>query len=186
MKDASGAHSLNASIDVLTRSFRPTHLDGAFTMLGRFLINTHYHLNSDFKMMGPVWSVINEHFWKMRNPHGSPENVKHNEIFVKKAFQDHYANIRRIVADSQQGGGPARQLLEFRVQQGWGPLCRFLEVSLPRDVDGRIPPFPDGNTKEELWETQKTFVIYTFEKFLLGFVLPCVVAGAALYMWRRT
>lgn len=36
------------------------------------------------------------------------------------------------------------QLLEFSVEDGWGPLCNFLEMPVP-DV-----PFPRINSREEV------------------------------------
>lgn len=41
---------------------------------------------------------------------------------------------------------PPERLLVFDVAEGWGPLCRFLNVPVP-DV-----PFPHRNAKTEFWE----------------------------------
>lgn len=48
--------------------------------------------------------------------------------------------IRRVAADREAG------LLEYNVKEGWGPLCRFLELEEP-DV-----PFPQLNQKREFLE----------------------------------
>ncbi len=39
---------------------------------------------------------------------------------------------------------PAERLLVYRVQEGWEPLCRFLEVEVPDE------PFPHVNSRAEL------------------------------------
>lgn len=49
----------------------------------------------------------------------------------RRIFEEHNAHIRKMV--------PKERLLEYRVSDGWGPLCKFLEVSVPDDN------FPSGN-----------------------------------------
>ena len=44
---------------------------------------------------------------------------------------------------------PPERLLVFDVSEGWGPLCRFLDVPVP---DG---PFPHFNKVEEFWKTRE-------------------------------
>ncbi|KAJ5672165.1 hypothetical protein N7507_001292 [Penicillium longicatenatum] len=41
----------------------------------------------------------------------------------KKAFEDHYKKIQAMV--------PPENLLLYHVQEGWGPLCKFLDVPIP-------------------------------------------------------
>ena len=58
--------------------------------------------------------------------------------YGKKVFHDYYAEVRSLV--------PADNLLEYRMGQGWGPLCEFLEVPVPagktfphtNDTDGFV------------------------------------------------
>ncbi|MCJ1400453.1 hypothetical protein MMC11_003658 [Xylographa trunciseda] len=47
----------------------------------------------------------------------------------------HNAHIRAIV--------PAANLLEFRVQEGWAPLCKFLGKEIPDE------PFPRANVGKD-------------------------------------
>ncbi|MFN0114425.1 MAG: sulfotransferase family protein [Paracoccaceae bacterium] len=54
------------------------------------------------------------------------------------AFEAHVAAVKAAI--------PANQLLEFRVADGWGPLCDFLGVPVP---DGA---FPRTNDRAEFWE----------------------------------
>lgn len=39
---------------------------------------------------------------------------------------------------------PPERLLEYRVQDGWEPLCKFLDVPVPRDM-----PFPNVNDNSD-------------------------------------
>jgi hypothetical protein len=40
---------------------------------------------------------------------------------------------------------PADRLLVFTPSDGWGPLCDFLQVSVP------TAPFPRSNARDEFW-----------------------------------
>ncbi|HEX8624578.1 MAG TPA: sulfotransferase [Allosphingosinicella sp.] len=51
-----------------------------------------------------------------------------------EGYLRHVSSVRAIV--------PPQQLLVFRVEEGWGPLCRFLSCSLPR------MPFPHTNSRD--------------------------------------
>jgi hypothetical protein len=53
---------------------------------------------------------------------------------AKLVFEKHSAELKSLV--------PAGRLLEYDVREGWGPLCRFLEVDKPDQ------PFPSGNDKD--------------------------------------
>jgi hypothetical protein len=51
-------------------------------------------------------------------------------------FAQHYERVRRTVQ--------ADRLLDYRVQEGWEPLCRFLDVKVPDE------PFPRLNVGDNL------------------------------------
>ncbi|KAI3334531.1 P-loop containing nucleoside triphosphate hydrolase protein [Ustulina deusta] len=54
----------------------------------------------------------------------------------KDVFTKHYAEVRKMV--------PPERLLEYRVQDGWEPLCKFLDCPVPKDV-----PFPNVNDNSD-------------------------------------
>lgn len=56
--------------------------------------------------------------------------------------------IRGFVAHNEavKESIPASQLLEYEVKEGWGPLCEFLEVSVPDEE------FPRTNDRAEFWD----------------------------------
>ncbi|MCJ1476336.1 hypothetical protein MMC13_005002 [Lambiella insularis] len=57
----------------------------------------------------------------------------------KEIFAEHYAKVRNLA--------PTGKYLEFAVSEGWGPLCQFLEVDIPRDQWGDVKPFPRVNDR---------------------------------------
>lgn len=57
---------------------------------------------------------------------------------LRALHAEHYAKMRATV--------PADNLLDFRLEQGWEPLCKFLDVPVP-DV-----PFPHINERSEVLE----------------------------------
>ncbi|KAI8631636.1 P-loop containing nucleoside triphosphate hydrolase protein [Xylariaceae sp. FL1651] len=54
----------------------------------------------------------------------------------KEVFLRHYEEVKKMV--------PPERLLEYRVQDGWEPLCKFLDVPVPKDV-----PFPHVNENSD-------------------------------------
>jgi hypothetical protein len=61
--------------------------------------------------------------------------VPFEETSAVAAYERHNAEVR--------AGVPAEQLLEWRVTDGWGPLCERLRVPVPAE------PFPHVNTLED-------------------------------------
>lgn len=57
----------------------------------------------------------------------------------KKSFEEHYDRIRSIV--------PADRLLEYHVSEGWGPLCKFLDKSVPSEDTPFINQTNEINSK---------------------------------------
>ncbi|KAL1613981.1 hypothetical protein SLS54_010129 [Diplodia seriata] len=42
----------------------------------------------------------------------------------KQVFNEYYAEMRALV--------PPERLLEYHISEGWGPLCEFLDVPVPK------------------------------------------------------
>ena len=57
---------------------------------------------------------------------------------ARQMYRDHYALVRRIT--------PPERLLEYRLGDGWGPLCAFLGKKVP-EVD-----FPRVNDQKYMQE----------------------------------
>ena len=52
-------------------------------------------------------------------------------------YHRHNEWVRRVV--------PSKRLLEFNPAEGWDPLCKFLQVPVPREPDGKIVEYPRTN-----------------------------------------
>ena len=61
-----------------------------------------------------------------------------NDEGLMKAFVAHNEAVKATI--------PASQLLVFEVQEGWEPLCKFLDAEVPDE------PFPRSNDREEFWD----------------------------------
>jgi len=49
---------------------------------------------------------------------------------LRRKYLDHYAHVRRVV--------PKDNLLEFRSEDGWEPLCKFLGEKVPEEPYPRV------------------------------------------------
>lgn len=66
---------------------------------------------------------------------------------------------------------PASQLLEFNVNQGWEPLCTFLETTVPEE------PFPNKNSTEEINKYRHMFFTTKAWQIVAMFVVVGLGAG---------
>lgn len=61
---------------------------------------------------------------------------------AKEKYFEHYGTLRKIV--------PKDNLLEYKVQDGWGPLCEFLDVPKPEIPFPRINEGDSFNERREV------------------------------------
>ena len=75
---------------------------------------------------------------------------------------------------------PKDQLLKFNIKDGWGPLCKFLEISIPKTE------FPHKNKKgsitQEMMKTNPLFIRMQREmaisfSLLAGLTVFCLYKG---------
>ncbi|KAM0718682.1 hypothetical protein Q7P37_005753 [Cladosporium fusiforme] len=85
----------------------------------------------DPSLAGPWW----EHGKAVMQPAYDTFNDFSPASPAREAFHRHYERIRAVA--------PQERILEYRVQDGWGPLCEFLGVEVPEGVE-----FPRVNDKE--------------------------------------
>lgn len=71
-------------------------------------------------------------------------NLQGAKLGAREAYRTHYRKVRSIV--------PPERLLEYRLAEGWEPLCRFLDRSVPDSE------FPRRNDSECLQAAFKYFV----------------------------
>jgi hypothetical protein len=86
----------------------------------------------------------------------------------RRIYQVHYDSVRSAAAELKM------ELLEYQVQEGWGPLCQFLGHDMP------CRPFPTGNTKDEANGRINSLVNSEVRRLILVFsVLSLIVL-----LWR--
>ncbi|CEI62667.1 hypothetical protein FVEN_g5195 [Fusarium venenatum] len=92
---------------------------------------------------------------------------------ARKAFHDHYELVRRMT--------PVDKTLEYHVEEGWGPLCKFLDKSVP---DGKFPRIDDSKT---IVLAHKMMWWMAFSKMVGKGSLASAVAGvftSMIALWR--
>lgn len=77
-------------------------------------------------LLGPYWSLLHivMGIW-------TGGNWKDQQA-LRRGFLDHYKHVRAAV--------PENRILEFRSEDGWEPICSFLQQPVPKDV-----PYPHVN-----------------------------------------
>lgn len=89
---------------------------------------------------------------------------------ARKAYTDHYANVRRIT--------PPERLLEFQLQDGWEPLCKFLDKPIPNQ------PFPMVNDTADL-EEKIGLLLTRAAKYYASKALFWLIAAILIaFVWR--
>ena len=131
---------------------------------------------------GPVREV--QHKWAMG--HLGMDNMKSKDEMskaAKPAYKRHYETVRRVC--------PRERLLEFKIEEGWEPLCRFLGKDVPRDErTGEVLPFPRINDGKALDEMLRAIAVEGIKNFLRH-AIWYIVAGlvglvACWYVWRTS
>lgn len=94
---------------------------------------------------------------------------------ARSSYERHYAHVRSLV--------PKDRLLEYHVQDGWEPLCKFLHV------DHTEIEFPRGNDTKAMNKRLEVFLLMTCMAILrrLAFLgIGCVLLGyASLFLYRN-
>ena len=92
---------------------------------------------------------------------------------ARQRYREHYGLVRRVT--------PPERLLEFKLEDGWEPLCKFLDKLIPD------APFPRVNGTEEIKE-KIAVIVYLMEKSvkqrLLSILAHVLVAFAACLLIR--
>jgi hypothetical protein len=89
---------------------------------------------------------------------------------AKDVYRQHYALVRRIT--------PKERLLEFRLEDGWEPLCQFLGKDVPKG------PFPRLN--EKAWFDEKIQILLSRAAKDVGrSLMPWAILGVAIWCgWK--
>ncbi|OTA76792.1 hypothetical protein M434DRAFT_38785 [Hypoxylon sp. CO27-5] len=79
---------------------------------------------------------------------------------IRRAYREHNYMVRRLVSEER--------LLEWTPEDGWDPLCKFLEKPIPAE------PFPHMNTIAE-WEAREATMV---RKYMIQAVKTLVLVSA--------
>ncbi|KXS93577.1 hypothetical protein AC578_989 [Pseudocercospora eumusae] len=118
-----------------------------------------------------VWSAIH----KTVSGKFGAQDYKGIKTRLRAVYDEHQSMLKNSV--------PAEKLLDFDVQEGWGPLCQFLGAPIP---DAEFPRANDRREmhfkrQREVWRNTKTVL----EKSIRG-ILLLTSAGVALWAVSRS
>lgn len=84
---------------------------------------------------------------------------------------EHYDMVRGLVPEGRR--------LEWSVEDGWQPLCRFLGKDIPDD------PFPHANAAAG-WAGQESKLMTRYFKGAVKNLVFLVVAAGSGFLWRKS
>ena len=117
--------------DTWYESVRSTLYSAQPNWFGRFKIMMRLPFSKKMRQRLNVFRYIERSLWEI-DFEGRFEDKK----FVTDKYNSHIDEITATI--------PADRLLVYNVKSGWRPLCRFLEVDIPRNT-----PFPVLNTRSQ-------------------------------------
>ena len=87
----------------------------------------------------------------------------------KKAFEDHYKKIQAMV--------PPERLLLYHVKEGWEPLCKFLDVSIPE------MPMINVNNSKMFNQGFMAKKVYHFTQYIWRIIEISAFASLFMMLW---
>ncbi|MCJ1399743.1 hypothetical protein MMC11_002945 [Xylographa trunciseda] len=120
--------------------------------------------------LGPVRRCHRRWATAWMDAHGAAEM----RAKARHAYRAHYALVRRVT--------PPERLLEYRLGDGWGPLCAFLGKPVPQ------VPFPRVNDSEALQELLAVVIrrgLWGVWRRVLRVVLVLGVVGLGVWLCYR-
>jgi hypothetical protein len=102
-------------------------------------------------------------------------SVRDAELKIKDKYREHYALVRRVT--------PPERLVEFKLSDGWKPLCEFLGKPIP-DKE-----FPYYNNREYFDEKVKVLMSLATKRPISKasmVLVPATMVAAAYYLYMYT
>jgi hypothetical protein len=125
-----------------------------------------FWLGGQFNYLPKLWTTFTIIF----------EQTYGRSIFTRedayKVYEAHHAWLEEIV--------PKDKLVYFSVKEGWEPLCKALDVSVPDQ------PFPRLNDAKSYEAVFKGFAIKGLIRWAMFFAVVAVGIGVATTLWMRT
>lgn len=118
------------------------------------------------RLIGPYWSLL--HIIMSQWTNGDWRNQQ----ALRQGFLDHYKHVRAVV--------PEERLLEFRSEDGWEPLCRFLDERVPENS-----PYPHVNDGDGVVRLHEFLYWIRLVKALARYLGPVVVVALGVWVFRN-
>ena len=126
----------------------------------------------DPQLIGPL-ATMYYFVYKDRKGFCRTNNKEELEATARTLYREHYEHVRRLC--------PKERLLNFRLEDGWGSLCDFLDKEKPG------VPFPRLNEgaalKEKFKEFNKRSMLLVLRN--LAFVSVSILIGLLAVGWMR-
>ncbi|KAH7555742.1 hypothetical protein BM1_06268 [Bipolaris maydis] len=153
-------------------------IDAWYDSMEEAIFSTTWGLRADLviNVLGPLYGLNGgKTIRKIMLGYYGVQNVNEMRRVAKERYKQHYAEIRAAI--------PKEQLLEFRLEDGWEPLCEFLDKEVPK------VPFPTKNKREEhvkrVRQKQNLFFKHVAIRFAKKAVPCSVVVGVmGLLVWK--
>lgn len=117
------------------------------------------------RLIGPYWSLL--HIIMSQWTNGDWRNQQ----ALRQGFLEHYKHVRAVV--------PKERLLEFKSEDGWEPLCQFLDVQVPENT-----PYPHVNDGDGVVTLHKFLYWIRLVKALARNLGPVAVVALGLWVYR--
>ncbi|KAK6065230.1 SWR1 complex subunit vps71 [Seiridium cupressi] len=131
----------DAKVVLVERDIEPwrVSIDEVFT--GMYSPAATFFMTRIEPLLGTIAGPVSRRMWSGWLGLGDPDTTTLNEkrAAAGERYRRHYQRIKELV--------PTNKRLDFRLSQGWGPLCEFLEREVPDGVE-----FPRTNDKEAFRE----------------------------------
>ncbi|WYZ36705.1 hypothetical protein EsH8_II_000211 [Colletotrichum jinshuiense] len=122
------------------------NVDSWYNSMEEAIFKTTWGWRADLVIdyLGPIWGLNGgKTLRKILLGFYGVKNVNEMRDVAKDRYKRHYAEIRAAVSQER--------LLEFKLEEGWKPLCEFLGKDVPEGID-----FPVTNRRKEHVERVRT------------------------------
>jgi len=150
-------------IDEWYRSFNTAVIEPSWSPFLNFLGDW------DPWLIGPVRDC---HFRWIRGWWGA-QSKEEMQVKARSMYREHYAFVRENT--------PRERLLEYKLGEGWEPLCRFLGKEVP---DVEFPRVNDGDHMKEFLTLMARRSIWNVLLRVGKWVTPVLVVALGYWLWK--
>lgn len=157
-------------LDEWYRSFDQAVVQGMLSIKGQILANQWIARLIQYRNPEMLQSLFLSYF-QARNRQELAANAR-------RVYVEHNEAIRKACREQ------SRAFLDYKLGSGWQPLCDFLGVDVPKEVD-----FPRGNEAKVLLpfihKAQRELIIRAVTKLLSRSTVIVAIIGSAVIAWKQ-